>query len=83
MLMSDYLQTIESNELIINNLKCKEHSKSYGWYCISCNQNLCALCKKNHTSHGKLIILKTNNFIKNFNDKLKEAKQLLIHTYHL
>lgn len=83
MLMSDYLQTIESNELIINNLKCKEHSKSYGWYCIPCDQNLCALCKKNHTSHGKLIILKTNNFIKNFNDKLKEANNLLVHTYHL
>ena len=38
---------------------------------------MCSLCKNDHKSHGKLITLKTNVFIKPFKDKFNEAKRFI------
>ena len=75
MSIKEYLTKIDSNT--VNDVKCKKHLKTYVFFCTKCNTNICSLCKNVHKSHGKLITLKTNVFIKPFKDKFNEAKRFI------
>ena len=39
------------NDFPIFNIKCKNHSTQFNYYCINCKLNICDLCLNNHLSH--------------------------------
>lgn len=65
-------QNLEQSKIICNNCKNMNKSNSYNnqfFKCISCQQNLCPLCKSTHNKEHDIIDYDKNNYLCNIHNE--------------